>query len=255
MTAKPACYGIIPARYESSRFPGKPLADIFGKPMFWHVYARAKQCPNISDVYLATDDERIAGAAENLAVPVVLTRADHPSGTDRVHEAAKKINFHADDVVINIQGDEPALSPLMLDALIRPFAEPRVSVTTPVRPIAPETAESPDRVKVVFSSDQNALYFSRARIPFAREDGQKQFYGHIGMYAFRMAILEKFVALPPGRLETIEKLEQLRLLENNIPIRVVITEHENFSVDRPEDLEAVIRYLAEHPEETPQTPA
>ncbi|HMA85365.1 MAG TPA: 3-deoxy-manno-octulosonate cytidylyltransferase [Desulfosalsimonadaceae bacterium] len=246
MTAKPACYGIIPARYESSRFPGKPLADICGKPMFWHVYARAKKCPNISDVYLATDDERIAEAAKNLAVPVVLTRTDHPSGTDRVYEAATKLNIHADDVVINIQGDEPALNPLMLAELIQPFEEPGVCVTTPVRQIDPETARTPDRVKVVFSSDQNALYFSRSRIPFAREGGQQHIYCHIGMYAFRMAFLEKFVSLPPGRLETIEKLEQLRLLENHIPIRIVITEHESFSVDRPEDLEAVIRYLTEH---------
>ena len=254
MTDKPACYGIIPARYESSRFPGKPLADICGKPMFWHVYARAKQCQNISDVYLATDDERIAGAAEKLAVPVVLTRPDHPSGTDRVHEAATKLNIHADDVVINIQGDEPALSPLMLDDLIQPFADPDVRVTTLIRPMDPEAAQSPDRVKAVFASDQNALYFSRACIPFSREAGQEQFFGHIGMYAFRMAILEKFVSLPPGRLETIEKLEQLRLLENHIPIRVVITAHESLSVDRPEDLEAVIRYLADHPEQTPTAP-
>lgn len=245
MTDKPACYGIIPARYDSSRFPGKPLADICGKPMFWHVYSRAKKCHHITDVYLATDDERIAGAAGNLGVPVVLTRPDHPSGTDRVYEAAAKLNIQADDVVVNIQGDEPVLNPLMLAELLRPFEDPKTCVTTPARLMAPETAESPDRVKVVFSSDKKALYFSRARIPFHRQGEDGQFYGHIGMYAFRMATLEKFVSLPPGRLETIEKLEQLRLLENNIPIRIVITAYKSLSVDRPEDLEPVIRHLNE----------
>ncbi|MFP4225643.1 MAG: 3-deoxy-manno-octulosonate cytidylyltransferase [Desulfobacterales bacterium] len=254
MTEKPACYGIIPARYDSSRFPGKPLADICGKPMFWHVYSRAKKCPDITDVYLATDDERIAGAAENWGVPVVLTRPDHPSGTDRVYEAATKSNIPAGDVVINIQGDEPVLNPLMLAELVRPFEDPKIFVTTPAREMAPEAAESPDRVKVVFSHDNDALYFSRARIPFPREGGQTRFYGHIGMYAFRMAALEKFVALPPGRLESIEKLEQLRLLENNIPIRIVITEYESLSVDRPEDLEPVIRYLTKLSAQTPKTP-
>jgi len=244
MANKPNCYGIIPARYDSTRFPGKPLADILGKPMFWHVYSRARKCPDISEVYLATDDERIAEAAKSLAVPVVLTRSDHPSGTDRVFEAATKLNINVDDVVINIQGDEPVLNPLMLTELIRPFADPNIQVTTPVRPIDPESANRPDRVKVVFSPQKEALYFSRARIPYPREAGFEKFYGHIGMYAFRMAALAEFVSLPPGRIETIEKLEQLRLLENRIPVHVVITEHESLSVDRPEDLETVISYLA-----------
>jgi len=244
MTDKFNCFGIIPARYDSTRFPGKPLADIMGKPMFWHVYSRAQKCPDIAEVYLATDDERIAVAARNLDVPVVLTRSDHPSGTDRVFEAAEKLNIHAEDVVINIQGDEPVLNPLMLSELIRPFEDPKICVTTPIRPLDPENAKSPDRVKVVFTPQNEALYFSRARIPFPREAESTDFYGHIGMYAFRVAALKQFVSLPPGRLETIEKLEQLRLLESRIPIHVVITEHESLSVDRPEDLETVIRYLA-----------
>lgn len=212
--------------------------------MFWHVYHRAKQCHDISEVYLATDDERIVEAAKSLDVPVTITRSDHASGTDRVFEAAKKLNINTNDVVINIQGDEPVLNPMILTELIRPFANPEICVTTPVRPIDPESAKNPDRVKVVFSSENEALYFSRAQIPFAREAGVEKFYGHIGMYAFRMSVLAKFVSLPGGRIESIEKLEQLRLLENRIPVHVVITDYESLSVDRPEDLETVVRYLA-----------
>lgn len=238
-----ACYAIIPARYDSSRFPGKPLAAIAGKPMFWHVYSRTQSCPDIDAVYLATDDERIAAEAKRLDVPVIITRSDHPSGTDRVFEAASRLNIGQQDVVLNVQGDEPVLNPLMLSELIRPFADADIAVTTPVRQIDPESARDPNRVKVVFSPQGRALYFSRARIPHPREPGETRFYMHIGMYAFRMAALQQFVSLPPGRLENIEKLEQLRLLENSIPIDTVITEYESLSVDRPEDLEAVLRHL------------
>ncbi len=251
-THQPICHGIIPARYRSRRFPGKPLADIAGKPMFWHVYQRAKKCPDLSAVYIATDDARIADAAERLDVPVLLTRSDHPSGTDRVFEAAACLEVPPDDVVINIQGDEPLLEPLLLSQLIRPFSDPKVSVTTPIRRIDAENADNPDRVKVVFSCQNRALYFSRARIPFARESGAETVYGHIGMYAFRMAVLQQFVRLAPGRLETIEKLEQLRLLENHIPIHVVMTDYESLSVDRPADLAAVLRHMThQSPESRP----
>ncbi|MFO7839542.1 MAG: 3-deoxy-manno-octulosonate cytidylyltransferase [Desulfosalsimonadaceae bacterium] len=243
MPKKTPCYGIIPARYDSSRFPGKPLAAIAGKPMFWHVYSRAQSCPDIDAVYLATDDERIAEEARRLEVPLITTRSDHPSGTDRVFEAASRLKLGERDVVVNIQGDEPVLNPLMLGELIRPFADPEIAVTTPVRRIDPESARDQNRVKVVFSQGGRALYFSRAMIPHPREPGEASFYMHIGMYAFRMAALQKFVSLPPGRLENIEKLEQLRLLENNIPIYTVITEYESLSVDRPEDLDAVLRHL------------
>ncbi len=243
MTEKPECYGIIPARYGSTRFPGKPLAEIHGKPMFWHVYHRVQQCPDLSAVYLATDDERIAEAAKRLNVEVIWTRPDHQSGTDRVFEAAKQLALPENDVVINIQGDEPILNPLLLSEVIRPFTDPEVLVTTPVRAMHPESAKSPDRVKAVFSAKHKALYFSRAPVPFSRDSIPAQFYGHIGLYAFRMQALARFVGMPPGRLEKIEKLEQLRLLENNVPIHVVITEHESLSVDRPEDLAAVSRYL------------
>ena len=247
MTQPPSCYGIIPARYDSSRFPGKPLAEIAGKPMFWHVYHRAQSCPELSAVHIATDDERIAEAARRLDVPVLITRKDHPSGTDRVFEAAAALNIPYDDVVINIQGDEPLLEPALLSQMIVPFSDPAVSVTTPIRQIDKESAQSPDRVKVVFSAQNTALYFSRAAIPHAREASHARFYGHIGMYAFRMRALEQFVTLGPGRLEDIEKLEQLRLLENHIPIHVIETECESLSVDTPADLEAVLRRLADDP--------
>jgi 3-deoxy-manno-octulosonate cytidylyltransferase (CMP-KDO synthetase) len=242
-TIMPRCYGIIPARYGSSRFPGKPLADIAGKPMFWHVYHRAAKCAELSGLYLATDDKRILEAARNLNVPAIPTRSDHSSGSDRVFEACAGLDIAADDVVINIQGDEPLLDPLMLNEMIAPFADPSVAVTTPVRRMEAVETDSPDRVKAVFTERKKALYFSRSKIPFSREE-EEDYYCHIGMYAFRKAALESFVKTPPSRLETIEKLEQLRLLENGIPIHVVITECESLSVDRPGDLEAVLRHLA-----------
>ncbi len=243
MTSKPKIYGIIPARYGSSRFPGKPLAEILGKPMFWHVYQRARQCPDLSRLLLATDDERIADKADLLGVEAVLTRPDHPSGTDRIFEAACRLDINDEDVVINIQGDEPMLNPQLLSELARPFSDHGIRVATPVHPVCPEAAKNPDRVKVVFSRDKRALYFSRAAIPFPREGGLEKFYSHIGIYAFRMSALAEFVKLPQGRLENAEKLEQLRLLENNIPIHIVVTEHESICVDRPEDLKEAERLL------------
>ena len=246
MNTLPKCYGIIPARYKSTRFPGKPLADILGKPMFWHVFKRARLCPELTSVMLATDDDRIFSAAEKLDVPVVMTRDDHESGTDRVLEAAESIKVPKDAVVVNIQGDEPAIKPAMISELIVPFENPDVLVTTPVRKITMEEAQSPDIVKVVFTLNQKALYFSRSPIPWPMENRRREFYGHIGLYAFRMNALRQFVALQPGRLERIEKLEQLRLLENEIPVHVMVTKHRSIGVDRPEDFDKVIKILKEN---------
>lgn len=240
----PPCYGIIPARYESSRFPGKPLADIWGYPMFWHVYERARQCGAFRLVTLATDDERIREAAEQYGVPCIMTRADHASGTDRVHEAATALGVEPDAVIINIQGDEPALDPVMLDTLVAPFAEPDVRVCTLATPVSAERAASPNQVKVVMADNGDALYFSRALVPFDRDGKEQTFLGHVGLYAFRMEALCRFVALPPSRLEKIEKLEQLRFLENGIPVRVVCTDRRSHGVDTPEDLEIVRALLA-----------
>ena len=251
MHTLPPCFGIIPARYDSSRFPGKPLVDILGQPMFVRVYERARACPLFGRVVLATDDERILDAAKAWNVPALMTSREHQSGTDRVLEAARLIGAGPDAVVVNIQGDEPLLEPDMLSELLAPFAGPdgaQVQATTLASPLGRAEAASPDRVKVVLDAAGRALYFSRALIPFDR-DGDGQGVGpllHIGLYALRMATLERFAALPPGRLEKTEKLEQLRLLENAIPLRVALTSHRCHGVDRPEDVANIVKILLEH---------
>jgi 3-deoxy-manno-octulosonate cytidylyltransferase (CMP-KDO synthetase) len=245
MTASPKCYGIIPARYQSSRFPGKPLAVILGRPMIWHVFERARQCTALSSVVLATDDDRIRSAAQQWDIPVVMTRSDHPSGTDRVLEAAQQLKLNADAVIVNIQGDEPVLAPAMLNELVNPFGRPDIQVTTLARKINAAEAQDPDLVKVVFAADHRALYFSRSPIPYQRRATGSTYYGHIGIYALRMPALKKFVTLDRGRLEVSEKLEQLRLLENNIPIHIVETAHRSIGVDRPQDIETVTKIILE----------
>lgn len=246
MTDLPKCYGIIPSRYASSRFPGKPLAEIHGMPMFWHVYQRARQCPELCAIALATDDKRIERAANELDVPVIMTRSDHPSGTDRVLEAAIKMNIEDTAVVINIQGDEPAMQPEMISQLIAPFTDAATCVSTLARRIDAQTAESPDQVKVVIDAHDDAIYFSRSLVPFPRNRERAFFFlGHIGLYAFRLNILKQFVSLPVGAAEAIEKLEQLRLLENRIPIRVVETQLMSLGVDRPEDIARVSEIIDE----------
>ncbi|RPJ14809.1 MAG: 3-deoxy-manno-octulosonate cytidylyltransferase, partial [Desulfobacteraceae bacterium] len=162
------CYGIIPARYASTRFPGKPLADIAGKPMFFHVYEHAIKCPELAGVILATDDGRIFSAAISLDVPAVMTRNDHPSGTDRVLEAAKLMNLPEDSIIVNIQGDEPLLKPAMLTELVMPFKSADAEVTTLARIISKKEAADINQVKVVFSKTGRALYFSRSPIPCYR---------------------------------------------------------------------------------------
>lgn len=245
MTALPPCYGLIPARYQSHRFPGKPLVDILGKPMFYHVYERAVRCDLLRQVWLATDDERIYQAAEKLAVPVVMTRSDHPSGSDRIMEAAQSLGIEEEAVVVNIQGDEPALDPEMLRRMVEPFADEAIRVTTLARIIDAKEAENPDRVKVVRAEGGNALYFSRAKIPYLRDDasGDAHYLLHIGIYAYRLTALRTFTQLPPSPLEKIEKLEQLRLLETGIPIHVVLSDYQGFGVDRPEDLPLILQRL------------
>ena len=237
------CYGIIPARYGSTRFPGKPLAEIAGKPMFFHVYERAIKCSQLTKVVLATDDERILSAAKALNVPVIMTRKDHPSGTDRVLEAAQLLNLPDDSIIVNIQGDEPLLAPAMLTELVGPFTSENIEVTTLARMIGQNEAGNINQVKVVFSKTGNALYFSRLPIPCYRNGQEEMFFGHIGLYAFRMNALRKFVTLGPSRLEIAEKLEQLRLLENDIPVRVVVTAHKSTGVDCPEDIKTICEIL------------
>ncbi len=256
MHTLPPCFGIIPARYDSSRFPGKPLVDILGKPMFVHVYERARACPLFARVVLATDDVRILDAAKAWNVPALMTSREHVSGTDRVLEAARLLGAGPDAVVVNIQGDEPLLEPDMLAELLAPFAGPagaEVQATTLATVFDRAEAANPDRVKVVLDARGRALYFSRAAIPFDRDgdahDGKSHGVGpllHIGLYGYRMATLERFAALPPGALERTEKLEQLRLLENGIPLHVAVTCHQCHGVDRPEDVERIVKIMLEH---------
>jgi len=237
-------HAIIPARYASTRFPGKPLALLHGKPMFWHVWSRAMRCRLLSSVTLATDDERIKAACDALAVPVVMT-GEHQSGTDRVHEAARILRLPENAVIINIQGDEPALDPEALTLLAGAFGDPLVQAATLAHPLESADLLRPDKVKVVLAANGDALYFSRAGIPFSR-DGERALpaYGHIGLYAFTMQTLARFVALPPSPLERTEKLEQLRLLENNIPMRVLLTEQAAcIGVDQVEDVARVLPLL------------
>jgi 3-deoxy-manno-octulosonate cytidylyltransferase (CMP-KDO synthetase) len=244
----PATYGFIPARYASSRFPGKPLADILGKPMFWHVWKRACRCPLLRRVTLCTDDGRIAEQAGALGVPCVMTRQDHASGTDRIYEAALAMKLPEEAVAVNIQGDEPALNPAMLDTLLAPFADSGVRVTTLAHPLSAAEAASPDRVKVVTDLAGNALYFSRGPIPFDRDGRAEEPFPyrlHLGLYAFRMEALAAFTSFAPTRLETREKLEQLRLLEHGIPVRVLETAYRSHGVDSPQDLEFILPLVRE----------
>ncbi len=241
----PRFTGVIPARYASTRFPGKPLAEIMGKPMFWHVYHRAVQCTLLQDVYLATDDERIFQAARKLEVPVLMTSPEHQSGTDRIMEAARNLGLARHSVVVNIQGDEPALEPKILDQLLKPFVSADgVCVTTPARRIDHLEAKNPNVVKVVISQSGRALYFSRCPIPWS-QDGSGPFLGHIGLYAYRYDILEKFQQMRQSVLEQTEKLEQLRLLEAGIPVDVVVTRYTCHGVDVPEDIYRTVQLLQE----------
>lgn len=244
MAKVPKCYGIIPTRYASSRFKGKPLADIHGKPMFWHVYTRACQCPEMEQVVLATDDERIFSAAKELGVEVLMTGSHHACGTDRVLEAARILNIPEQAVVVNIQGDEPALDPEMISELVSPFSSPVVEVATLAHEVTREEADNPDLVKVVIAGNNTALYFSRYPIPYPRSEAGLPCYGQIGLYAFRMATLERFVSLGQSLLEKTEKLEQLRLLDNGFSIHVVKTNHRSHGVDRPSDIEAVCKMIS-----------
>jgi 3-deoxy-manno-octulosonate cytidylyltransferase (CMP-KDO synthetase) len=232
---------VIPARYASSRFPGKPLADIDGRPMIEHVYRRAKACPAINQVIVATDDLRIADAVTRFGGNVRLTRPDHQTGTDRIAEVAATLDA---DVVVNVQGDEPLIDPDAIAAAVAPFADPAVPMTTLYRRIEHiADLNNPNIVKVVLDRAGYALYFSRAPIPHARDPrgGWPPLYRHIGLYAYRRSTLLVVAALEPTPLERTESLEQLRALEHGIRIKAVETAYDSLSVDTPEDLETVRR--------------
>lgn len=231
---------VIPARYASTRFEGKPLAPIAGKPMIQHVVERARRARQVERVIVATDDERIITAVNAFGGEALMTSEKNRSGTDRVAETARLLNLAPDDVVINIQGDQPLLAPECLDDLITPFTVSGSDVrmaTLGYKIVRQREITDPKDVKVVFDENGDALYFSRAPIPFARDKGTVfDTYKHLGVYAYTREFLDTFLSLPSGRLEGIEKLEQLRALEHGYRIRVVITSHDSLEVDLPEDI-------------------
>lgn len=216
--------------------------------MFWHVYARACKCPEIDKLYLATDDKRILQEAHRLGVPALLTSPKHPSGTDRILEAAQSLGLEQEGIVVNIQGDEPLLDPDMLTQLLQPFSQDQVLASTLAREISPDLAGDPNLVKVVLNHQGQALYFSRAAIPYAAGQENPQYLGHIGLYAYRLHVLQKFSRLGASSLERIEGLEQLRLLQADIPIQVMITRHKSLAVDQPADIGKIEKILAQEQE-------
>jgi 3-deoxy-manno-octulosonate cytidylyltransferase (CMP-KDO synthetase) len=231
----PSILGVIPARYASSRFPGKALVEIAGKPMVQHVWERAAQARYITRLVVATDDERIAAAARSFGAQVRITRADHASGTDRVAEVASADNA---SIIVNIQGDEPLIDPAAIDAAALALLDnPDAPMATLKKRIErEEEIRSPHVVKVVTDRAGNAIYFSRSPIPYVREGGTT-YFKHIGLYVYRREFLLSYSDLPVGPLETAERLEQLRALENGYAIRVAETEYESLGVDTPEDLD------------------
>jgi 3-deoxy-manno-octulosonate cytidylyltransferase (CMP-KDO synthetase) len=232
---------IIPARYQSSRFEGKPLASIHGKPMIQHVYERSVSSRASDMTAVATDDQRIQKAVEAFGGKVIMTDTVHHSGTDRLAEAANLLKLGIDDIVINVQGDQPLIDPRSLDQVIAPFEQDDKldMATLAFRIVDPREKINPKDVKVVFDKDGNALYFSRAPIPFGRDKPAEDMYKHLGVYAYRRRFLDKFNQFPQGILENIEKLEQLRVLENGIPLRVVVTPFDSPEVDVPEDIQRI----------------
>jgi 3-deoxy-manno-octulosonate cytidylyltransferase (CMP-KDO synthetase) len=236
---------LIPARMAATRLPGKPLADIGGQPMIAHVYQRAAAA-GVGPVVIATDSQEIAAAITKAGGRAVMTRADHPSGSDRIFEALRQVDPQGRvQVVINVQGDLPTLAPADVRAALAPLADPAVDVTTIAAEIRrDEERTNPNVVKIVGSEVApgrlRALYFTRATAPY----GEGPLYHHIGLYAYRRAALERFVALPPSPLEKREKLEQLRLLEAGMRIDVALVDTVPLGVDTPEDLETARRMLA-----------
>jgi len=234
---------IIPARYKSNRFPGKPLALINGKPMIQHVVERAENVDILSRVVVATDDDRIAACVTSYGGEYVMTRSDHVSGTDRLAEAAEALGVSEHDIVVNIQGDQPLFPPEIIRQITLPLLEdPALPMSTLIYKIVrKEEITDPNHVKTVFDRDNYALYFSRSAIPFQRnpDEDSPTYYKHLGFYAYRKGFLLTFVALPEGEWERFEKLEQLRALEFGYKIKVVLTEHDSVEVDTQDELARV----------------
>lgn len=249
---------IIPARYASTRFPGKPLANLNGKPIVQHVYERVSAVVN--HTFVATDDERIRAAVELFGGKVVMTSPTHPSGTDRCFEAYNNIKGEMegndeDDVVINVQGDEPFIDASQLREVMNCFCDEDTDIATLVKPFAPDAElsalKNPNSPKVVVGKDNTALYFSRSVIPYLRNVPEDEwlkhhtFYKHIGLYAYRATALRRITAMPQGELEKAESLEQLRWLEAGMKIRVGMTHVETIGIDTPDDLKRAELFISQ----------
>jgi len=235
---------IIPARYGSKRFPGKPLALICNKPMIQHVYERACRCKEVDDVYVATDDERIFSCVKKFGGKAIMTSKQHKSGTDRIYEAAKTLGLKEDDIVVNIQGDQPAFEPSIIPFLVDPLKNSDIPMSTLMYPIKDKkNIENPNCVKVVTDKDGFAIYFSRSPIPYSRDKEDIVYYKHIGIYAYKMGFLKVFSRLPESRLERIERLEQLRVIENGYRIKVIESRFNSLEVDVPDDIEKVSKII------------
>lgn len=262
----PHAVGIIPARYASSRFPGKPLAPLNGKPLIQHVWERSVRAGRLERVVVATDDERIRQAVVSFGGEAMLTDPDHPTGTDRVQEAVRKLESSGAriDVVLNIQGDEALLEPEVLDRLTAVLVEnPELDYATLAEPFADvDEILDPNTCKVVLDQNGDALYFSRSPVPFCRKaatggiadlanalradaDTLKKYHRHVGIYGFRRKALDEFASLPKGRLEQMEGLEQLRIIEAGRRIRVVLSSRVTMDVDLPDDVKKVESLLAQ----------
>ncbi len=244
---------VIPARYASTRFVGKPLADIMGKPMVQHVYERASRAALVSEVIVATDDKRIEAAVKAFGGRVAMTSPDHATGTDRLAEVADGL---AADIIVNVQGDEPLIDPAMIDQAVAPLVADSSILMGTLKSRVRNLHDflSPNVVKVITDSSGYALYFSRSPLPFFRDkwndlkdeafdSGRLLCYKHVGIYVYRREFLIRFARMPQTHLECAEKLEQLRVLENGYRIRVVETEHESIGVDSPSDLDKVLETL------------
>ncbi|MFA5316762.1 MAG: 3-deoxy-manno-octulosonate cytidylyltransferase [Dehalococcoidales bacterium] len=237
--------GVIPARFKSSRFPGKPLADICGRPLVWWVYRQAVKVKELNKVYVATDDGRIALACKKLGIPYVMTSGKHPTGTDRVAEVARKVKA---DIYVNIQGDEPLLEPAMIKSAIRSLLKGRsgFDVTNLMSRIRnPREVPSPTVPKVAVNVKGDAVFLSRAPIPYPKRGGDARYYKQVCVYGFRRKALLAFGGLPRGASELIEDIELLRFIENGIKVRMIEVKSGSMAVDTPSDLEAVRKIICQ----------
>ncbi|NLD36698.1 MAG: 3-deoxy-manno-octulosonate cytidylyltransferase [Desulfatiglans sp.] len=236
----------IPSRYSSSRFPGKPLAMIAGKPMIQHACGCALKCPDISDVYVVTDDERIMDCVKGFGGKAVMTGKEHPSGTDRIAEAVEILGLKDDDIVVNIQGDQPLFSSSIISQMVKPLVDDKTIPmgTVMYRITDPNEIDNSNIVKVVTDNNGFAIYFSRCAIPFYREKSANQdYYKHLGFYAYRKGFILEFKRLPVARFENAEKLEPLRAIENGFRIKMVETGYDSIEVDTPDDIKKVEKLL------------